>query len=263
MSPQSYDWDMRFALRRPALRQRAKRKQPILLDPIEPVGGHAARIMADALWIEGLTPAEMAEACRRPAEWIEGVVDGSVDPTLDELELAVNSIGLESRLNLHLPDSPPSFPTYDRSVLAGRIALARSMDMEEYGRSWIQREPPQPGATARLFCVGEQRTDGGGAAAVYISAATRRLRMTSAEFAARTGITTQEVAALISGEWRPTCMEFERILASAGVPMTIVLEEYEWHDDELHNIWKADPDKYNKQREALEDEMQSLLEGKS
>lgn len=249
---------MRFALRRPALRQRAKRKQPILLDPIEPVGGHAARIMADALWIEELAPAEMAEACRRPAEWIEGVVDGSVDPTLDELELAVNAIGLETRISLGGVYGRKDLPTHDRQELADRISRYRAMDMEEYGQVWIQREPPQPGVTARQFSAGPGRTDGGGKAAVLIAFAAGGLQLSASEFASRTGLSDEDVTALTLGKRRPTYSEVERILAAVGIPMAVMLEEYEWHDDELHNIWKADPTKYEEDLAALGEEVLSL-----
>ena len=225
--------------------------------PVDPVGGHAARMMADALWVEKLGAAEAADAMRRPAEWVQGVVDGTVDPTLDELELAVNAIGLETRVSVDATGRSWPPVAHDREKLADKIARHRALDSEMYGEAWVQRGPPQPGATARLFSAGPGRSDGGGWAAVLTRNCLFDVGATAEQLACRAGIGAERARGLASGEWKPAAGEFERILASAGVRMAIRLEEYETHDDEHQARWEADPEGYEARIEATRREIQS------
>ena len=227
-------------------------------DPIEPQGGQAARMMADALWVEKLTAAEAAEAMRRPVEWVQGVVDGTVELTLDELELAVNAIGLETRIAIN-----PAGPLWDmhvrhnREKLAAKIARERALDFEMYGETWIQRGPPQPGATARLFFVGPGRTDGGGWAAILTRNCLSGIGISAEQLAARAGIPDERAEQLASGEWMPVVAEFERILAACGVPMAIRLEAYEHDDDDAHAYWESGPEDYEARINSIRQEIQS------
>ena len=147
------------------LRAKSRRRRPparsgVLSPPVEPVGAQAARIMADALRIEQVTAEQAARACERDPDWVQGVIDGAVDPTLDELELALNAIGLETRVSLGLPDEPwPPAVSHDRERIADTIRRHRALDTEMYAQVWIRRTPPQPGATARLFGAGPGRQD--------------------------------------------------------------------------------------------------------
>ena len=252
---------LRLRLRRPyGLR---RRRPPASVSgsgrrPLEPEGGQPARMMADALWIEKLTAAEAAEAMRRPAEWVQQVLSGAVDPTLDELEIALNAIGLEARISIaDCGRSWPPLPRHDREKLAAKIARHRALDEEMFGEAWIQRGPPQPGATARMFGAGPGRTDGGGWAAILTRNTLSDLGITAAELGSRAGIGTEKAEHLASGEWRPPAGCFERILASVGMPMSIRLEEYETHDDEHQARWEADPAGYEARIDAIREEVHS------
>ena len=220
-------------------------------------GGQAATVVGDALWVENLAVGEAAEAMRRPAEWVEGVAAGEVDPTLDELEVAVNAIGLETRVHVGLPDRrwPPA--ARSRQQVADNVAALRDHDMRAYGRIWVQRGPPQPGAEARLFSAGPGRTDGGGRAAILARNTLASLGVTAGQIAARAGIAADEAAELAGGGWRPAAGEFERILAACGVPMLISLDEYDFGDDERHAAWEADPAGYEARIAAIRCEVQS------
>ena len=215
-------------------------------------------MMADGLWVEKLTAAEAAEAMRRPAEWVAGVADGTIDPTLDELEVALNAIGLETRIAINT-----TRPLWDmhvrhnREELADRIARNRALDEQMHGEAHVQREPPQPGAQARLYGAGPGRTDGGGWAATLTRNCLSEIGITAGELADRAGIAPELAAQLANGEWKPASGEFERILAAIGVPMAIRLEEYEWHDDAEQAAWEADPEGYEKSIEAIRAEVQS------
>ena len=125
-------------------RAKSRRRRPsigsgVLPPPVEPVGAQAARIMADALWIEQITAEQAARASGRDPTWIEGVIDGSVDPTLDELELTLNAIGLETRISLGLPDEPwpPAVP-HDKERIADTIRRHRALDTEMYAQVRIR-----------------------------------------------------------------------------------------------------------------------------
>ena len=226
-------------------------------EPIEPLGGQAARIMEDALWIEKLSAAEAAEAMRRPVEWVQGVVDGTFEPTLDELELAVNAIDLETRIAARGGSRRlPSF-AYHRQKLADKIARHRDLDLEMYGETRIQRGPPQPGATARLFGVGPGRTDGGGWAAILTRSCLSEIGITAQQLAARAGIPDERAEQLACGEWKPTVGEFERILAACGVPIAIRLEAYEHDDDDGHAYWESGPEDYEARINSIRQEVQS------
>ena len=214
-------------------------------------------MMADALWIEKLGAAEAAEAMCRPAEWVQGVVDGTVDPTLDELEVAVNAIGLETRVSVDATGRSWPPVAHDREKLADRIARHRALDSEMYGEAWIQRGPPQPGATARLFSAGPGRSDGGGWAAILTRNCLSELGATAEQLAYRAGVGADQAGRLASGEWKPAAGEFERILASLGVRMAIRLEEYEIQDDAEQAAWEADPEEYEARIEATRREIQS------
>ena len=226
-------------------------------DPIEPLGGQAARIMEDALWIEKLTATEAAEAMRRPVEWVQGVVDGTVEPTLDELELAVNAIGLETRIGTRDSSRHLASSASHRQMLADKIARLRDLDFEMYGETWIQRGPPQPGATARLFFVGPGRTDGGGWAAMLTRSCLSENGITPKQLAARAGIPKKRADQLARGEWKPTVGEFERILAACGVPMSIRLEAYEHDDDDAHAFWESGPEDYEARINSIRQEIQT------
>ena len=221
--------------------------------PVEPVGGQAARMMSDGLWIEGLDAAGAAEAMRRPAEWVVGVAGGTIDPTLDELEVSLNAIGLETRIDINTTGPlRPMHARHNREKLAEKIARHRAL-----GEVWIQRGPPQPGAKARLFSAGPGRTDGGGWAAILTRQCLWQIGVTVEQFAARAGIAPDAAARLASGDWKPQAGHFERILAACGVPMAIRLEEYDPHDDYEQAEWEADPEGYEKQIEAIREEIQS------
>ena len=214
-----------------------------LPQPVEPTGGHASQIMADALWIEQVAADEAAQASGRDTAWIQGVVDGTVDPTLDELELALNAIGLETRIGLGLPGEPwPPAISHDRERIAEKIRRHRALDMEMYGRVWIRRGPPQPGATARLFGAGPGREDGGGWAAVLVRNVFECLAISEYEFAQRVGTSPSEVERLVSGAGaRPSAKDVEQLLARLGVPMAIRIEEYCDDDDYEHGLWWLTP----------------------
>lgn len=242
--------------RRPIRSARNRRKT--LPAPIEPEDGQAARIMTDALWIEQVTAAQAAQASGRDETWIQGVADGTVDPTLDELEVALNAIGLETRIALGLPDRPwPPVP-HDRGRVAEKIRRHRTLDMDMYGRVWIRRSPPQPGATARLFGAGPGREDGGGWAAILTRNVLHALDATPKGLARCARISVQQAESLAVGQWRPRSGAFEGILAEVGVPMVIRIEEYCEDDDDEHAAWEADPEGYESDIAALRAEFQSL-----
>ena len=110
-------------------------RPPTIFAPIAPVGCLPAKVMADALWIEQVSAEEAAEACQRSVEWVEGVLAGTLDPTLDELELAVNAIGLETRIALGGVDRPRELPVFNRQELADKIAGHRALDIEMHASS--------------------------------------------------------------------------------------------------------------------------------
>ena len=235
--------------------------RPHTLPPVEPVGGWAALMLADAMWVEQVTASELAEAARRPVEWVEGVLSGEIDPTADELELVVNAIGLETRPADGIPGEeimgkPWPWVPHDREKLAERIKRSRQADLELYGEVLLQRKPPQPDAPARLFGVGQGREDGGGKAAMIISAWLRRLRVSPDTFAERAGLPAERVEAAASGEWKPGIDELERMLAANGVSMAYRLEEYDSQDDEHHAMWESDPAAYDAATRALEKEIE-------
>ena len=243
---------------------RGKRRQRKLLRcvhdlprPIEPTGGHASRVMADALWIEQVTAEEAAQACRREPTWVQGVIDGDVDPTLDEIELALNAIGLETRVSLGLPDEPwpPPVP-HDRDRIAEKIRRHRELDMEMYGNVWIRRSPPQPEASARLFGAGRGREDGGGRAAILVCNVLESFGVRIADVAERVGLSSSEVERIASGAGeKPSVNAVERLLADIGVPITIRIEEYCDDDDYEHALWESDPAVYEAKIAAIRYEL--------
>ena len=246
-------------------RRRAKSRRPrpptrsgALSAPVEPIGAQAARIMADALWIEQITVEEAARASERDPQWVQGVIDGAVDPTLDELELALNAIGLETRISLGLPDEPwpPAVP-HDRKRIADTIKRHRELDTEMYGQVWIRRTPPQPGATAHLFGAGPGRQDGGGWAAILLRDALHSLGISHDAFAHRAVIPPNDASQIASGDVKPKAGDFERMLAANGVPMAIRIDIYSEDDDDEHAIWEADPEKYEATIAAIRAEFQA------
>ncbi|WP_423915731.1 hypothetical protein [Candidatus Poriferisodalis sp.] len=244
-------------------RLRAKRRRAAppgdsaLPAPVEPTGGQAARIMADALWVEQITAEQAAQASGRDQAWVEGVVDGSVDPTLDELELTLNAIGLETRIALKLPGHPWPPIAHDPQRIADTIKRHRELDMEMYGQTWIRREPPQPGATAHLFGAGPGRQDGGGWAAILLANVLHALNISHAGFAARAGIAPQEAQQIATGHLKPPAGDFEQMLAANGVTMAIRIEYYREDDDEEHAAWQADPEEYEATIAAIRAELQA------
>ena len=191
-------------------------------------------------------------------EWVQGVIDGAVDPTLDELELALNAIGLETRISLGLPDEPwpPAVP-HDRERIADTIRRHRALDTEMYGQMWIRRTPPQPGATARLFGAGPGRQDGGGWAAILFDNVLHGLGVSHAEFAHRAGIPPSDAQQIASGDIKPQTGDFERMLAANGVPMAIRIDIYCEDDDDEHAMWEANPEGYEATIAAIRAEFQA------
>lgn len=244
-------------------RAKSRRRRPpissgVLSPPVEPIGAQAARIMADALWIEQVTAQEAARASGRDPTWIEGVIDGSVDPTLDELELALNAIGLETRINMGLPGHPWPSIAHDPQRIADTIKRHRELDTEMYGQVWIRRTPPQPGATARLFGAGPGRQDGGGWAAVLLHNALHGLSISHSQFAHRACIPASEAQQIATGDTKPQAGAFERMLAANGVPMAIRIDIYSEDDDEEQAAWEADPEGYEATIAAIRAEFQAL-----
>ena len=243
-------------------RAKSRRRRPsigsgVLSPPVEPVGAQAARIMADALWIEQITVEQAARACERDPQWVQGVIDGAVDPTLDELELALNAIGLETRISLGLPDEPwpPAVP-HDRERIADTIRRHRELDTEMYAQVWIRRTPPQPGATARRFGAGPGRQDGGGWAAILLDNVLHGLGISLSQFAHRACIPASETHQIASGDTKPQAGAFERMLAANGVPMAIRIDIYCEDDDDEQAMWEADPAGYEAKIKAIRAEFQ-------
>ena len=234
--------------------RRPRGRRPIWLTPVRPVGRQAAQMMTDAMRIENIDAAELAAAAGREPAWIEAVADGRIDPTLDELELAVNAVGLETRIATLIPHwMPDSFwddstawptPAHDREALAERIARSRAVDSELYGETDVRRGAPQPGASARLFSAGPGRTDGGGWAAILAGNCLHALRMTSREAAVSAGWDPARCNGMQSGAFKPSCDGMEAFLACNGIRMAVRLDVYDDHDDEHHAMWLADPDGY-------------------
>ena len=246
----------------PVRRKRRQRKMSRcdreLPQAVEPTGGHASQIMADALWIEQITAEEAAEACGRDTAWIQGIVDGTVDPTLDELELALNAIGLETRVSLGELSSGSLAHKYSKEALRERIRQQRELESEMYGRAWIRRTQPQPGVSTRMAGAGPGRSDGGGRSASLTRRALRDLGVTVNVFSVRAGIDPNQAEQLTRGKWKPATGEFERICASNGLRTTIWLDEYCDDDDDEHAAWEADPAKYEAEIDALRSEFQAF-----
>ena len=246
----------------PVRRKRRQRKMSRcdreLPQAVEPTGGHASQIMADALWIEQITAEEAAEASGRDAAWIQGIVDGTVDPTLDELELALNAIGLETRVSLGELSSGSLAHKYSKEALRERIRQQRELESEMYGRAWIRRTQPQPGVSTRMAGAGPGRSDGGGRSASLTRRALRDLGVTVNVFSVRAGIDPNQAEQLTRGKWKPATGEFERICASNGLRTTIWLDEYCDDDDDEHAAWEADPAKYEAEIDALRSEFQAF-----
>ena len=218
-------------------------------------------MMTDAMWVENIDAAEFAAAAEREQSWIEGVAAGSIDPTLDELELAVNAIGLETRISVFVPHWKPDWfwdrsmtwphPAHDREALAERIARSRTVDVELYGEPDIRRGAPQPGATARLFSAGPGRTDGGGWAAILTGNCLLALNMDSRAASASGDWDPARCEATTNEEHKPTCDEMEAFLASNGLRMALLLEAYDDNDDEHHAMSLADPEGYEAASEQI------------
>ena len=184
--------------------------------------------------------------------------DGAVDPTLDELELALNAIGLETRIALGLPDEPcPPAVLHDRERIADTIRRHRELDTEMYAQVWIRRTPPQPGATARLFGAGPSRQDVGGWAAILLHNALRGLSISHCRFAHRDCIPAGEDQQIASGDTKPQAGAFERMLAANGVPMAIRIDIY--CEDDEQAMWEADPEGCEAKINAIRAEFQSLV----
>ncbi len=210
--------------------------------PTEPCLTEAARMLRDGLWIEQVTPAEAAQASERTVKWIEGVLDGTVHPTLDELELTLNAIGLEMRIHPY-PADEKCHIRHAPGVIATKIQHYREVDLRVDGETIIQRSPPQPGVTRRQFSAGPKRQDGGGSAAILTalclgSTISTRVSITPKKFARKAKISQTQLDELLSGDWTPTSVQFEKMLARNGIALHYRLEPYEYHDDELHYLWK-------------------------
>ena len=229
----------------------------VLPQPVEPIGSQPARMMADALWIEQITAEDAARASGRDLAWTRGVIEGSIDPTLDELELALNAIGLGTRISLGLPGHPWPSIAHDPQRIADTIRRHRELDMEMYGQVWIRRTPPQPGATAHLFGAGPGRQDGGGWAAILLRDALHSLGISHDAFAHRAVIPPNDASQIASGDVKPKAGDFERMLAANGVPMAIRIDIYSEDDDDEHAIWEADPEKYEATIAAIRAEFQA------
>lgn len=104
-------------------------------------------------------------------------------------------------------------------------------------------EDPAPG---RPFGAGENRTDGGGWAAVLLRSAQGEARSDTQAFAKACGVTVADLERILAGELRPTVGELVSILAEAGTGLRVRLEVYDDHDDGLHFSALARPERHRR-----------------
>ena len=214
----------------------------------------AATMMSDAIFVEQVTAQEIADASGKSVEWVQDVAEGTTDPNFDDLEVTLNAIGLELRATLC--DQKPNgsiINLHNPERLKRRIANEREADMYQFGTITLQRCPPQPNTTRRLFGVGSKRTDGGGRAALLA----KRCNVEVEDFGNKVGLTRQKLSSLMSGAWVPTINEFKELLAKCGKVLSLRLEPYEYHDDELQMIYEQDPEAYEKDLEAIRKEVRA------
>ena len=216
------------------------------------VNGTAAGLLLTARAALGLRVEEVAEAAGCQTGLVSAIEEGQCDPVLDTVERLVNSVGLEVRAGGYGAPGPDVGSVPGSEVARVRRAFA---DLAGFRRSHGLRPPgppvgAQPGwdgtepAPPRLFGAGPTRRDGGGWAAILVSAARQRSRMTQTDLAAAAGLAREGVAAVEDGRFRPPVKEVERILSAMGYGLRTRLEAYDDHDDGLHLRALADPGRY-------------------
>ena len=201
-----------------------------------------------------LTTRDVATAAGCDLDLVERIESGEHDPVLDTLERLVNGIGLELRCGTAdsgVSDPNPAYRRIDRGEVA-RLADAYGREAEWRARLGTNSPGPpagtqpdwdgRPPAPPRLFGAGLTRRDGGGWAALVLTALRARLRLSVAEFAARLRVGHAEMLRIESGEQRPTLGRVQQLLATAGRPLRIRLEVYDGHDDGLHISALRDPE---------------------
>ncbi len=198
---------------------------------------HTAR---EALDVE---PGELAAAAGCAETLVRRIESGDHDPALDTLERILNASGLEIRAGHKTPDGHYAGPSPDHaeaSRVRESLTMARSL-REEIGApapgpptgalpDW-DGEDPAPG---RPFGADENRTDGGGWAAVLLRSAQAEARSDTRAFAYACGVTVADLERIQTGELRPTVGELASMLARAGTGLRVRLEVYDDHDDGLH-----------------------------
>ena len=214
--------------------------------------GTAAGLLLTARAALGVGVEEMAEAAGCQTQLVCAIEEGRCDPVLDTVERLVNSVGLEVRAGGDGEPGPAAAVVSGSEAARVRRAFA---DLAGFRRSHGLRPPGPPAgaqlgwdgtepAPPRLFGAGPTRRDGGGWAAILVSAARQRSKMTQAGFAAVAGLTRAGVAAVEDGRFRPPVKEIERILSAMGYGLRTRLEPYDDHDDGLHLRALADPGRY-------------------
>ena len=196
-------------------------------------------------------PAELAAAAGCAVTLVWRIESGDYDPALDTLERIVNASGLEIRAGHKAPDGHYAAPLPDQAEAARvrePLTLARSL-REEIGApapgplagalpDW-DGEGPAPG---RPFGAGEDRTDGGGWAAVLLRSAQAEARCGTQAFAEACGVTVADLERMQTGELRPAVGELASMLARTGTGLRVRLEVYDDHDDGLHLSALARPE---------------------
>ena len=214
--------------------------------------GTAGGLLLTARAALGIAAGELAGAAGCGEELVADIEAGRCDPVLDTVERLVNSVGLEVRAGAG--EEPGSVFAAVAGSEAARVRRAL-VELAEFRRSHGLRAPGAPAgvqpewdgtepAPPRLFGAGPTRRDGGGWAAILVSAARQRTGMAPADLAAAAGLTRARVAAVEDGRIRPPVKELERILSAMGYGLRTRLEPYDDHDDGLHLRALADPERY-------------------
>ena len=200
----------------------------------------------------GITVGELAAAAGCNEELVADIEADRCDPALDTVERLVNSVGLEVRAGA---DGEPGAAFAEvAGTEAARVRRAFA-ELAEFRHSHGLRPPGPPvgvqpawdgtePAPPRLFGAGPTRRDGGGWAAILVSAARQRTKMAQADLAAAAGLTQACVAAIEDGRFRPPAKELQRVLSAMGCGLRARLEPYDDHDDGLHLRALADPERY-------------------
>ena len=228
-------------------------------NPLGDSSGIAAVLLRTAREVLEFSAEDLAEAAGCDAALVQRIEAGDLDPTLDTVERILNGSGLELRCGPGQANASYAGP----EPAAGEVGRVRSaLDEVRAFRAELGAPPPGPPARAlpdwdgtnpappRPFGAAENRSDGGGWAAVLVRSAIVEARTDLSTYARDCGVDEAALERISIGATRPSVQELAGIFTRAGSGLRVRIEVYDDHDDGLHLSARTDPELHRPRRHA-------------